>query len=211
VAEVEARVQKVVAQITEQRDQLAATRERKQSTESTVTDVRQGHKGALASVREESADLQSHLRDLEAEAAAVQGQVAGASGTYDPGPIKQGSGQLIWPAQGSVTSPFGPRWGRLHAGIDISMPSGTALRAADSGKVILASPYGGYGNYVCIQHGGSLSTCYAHLSSIGVSTGQTVQQGDVIGSSGCTGSCFGDHLHFETRVGGTPQDPMGYL
>jgi murein DD-endopeptidase MepM/ murein hydrolase activator NlpD len=211
VSEVETRVQKVVAQITEQRDQLAATRERKEGTEGTLTDVRQGHKGALADVRADSADLESHLRDLEAEQAAVQGQVGAQAGTYDPGPIKQGSGQLIWPAQGSVTSPFGQRWGRLHAGIDIAMPSGTPLRAADSGKVILASPYGGYGNYTCIQHAGALSTCYAHQSSIGVSVGETVQQGDVIGLSGCTGSCFGDHLHFETRVNGTPQDPMGYL
>ena len=211
VSEVEARVQEVVEQITEQRNQLAAARERKQDTEATVTDVRQGQKGALADVRKETAGLESHLRDLEAEQAAVQGQVAGAAGTYDPGPIKQGSGALIWPAQGSVTSPFGPRWGRLHAGIDIAMPSGTPLRAADSGKVILASPYGGYGNYTCIQHAGALSTCYAHQSSIGVSVGQTVEQGDVIGMSGCTGSCFGDHVHFETRVNGTPQDPMGYL
>jgi murein DD-endopeptidase MepM/ murein hydrolase activator NlpD len=85
------------------------------------------------------------------------------------------------------------------------------VRAADNGNVVQASPYGGYGNYVCVQHEGALSTCYAHLSSFNVGTGDSVQQGDIVGSSGCTGSCYGDHLHFETRVNGAPTDPMGYL
>jgi murein DD-endopeptidase MepM/ murein hydrolase activator NlpD len=103
------------------------------------------------------------------------------------------------------------RWGRLHAGLDIAVPAGTGIRAADGGQVVLAAWTGGYGNYVCIQHTGSLSTCYAHLSSYGVSSGSSVSQGQVIGSVGCTGHCFGDHLHFETRVNGSPVDPMGYL
>ena len=112
---------------------------------------------------------------------------------------------------GPVVSPFGPRWGRLHAGIDIASPAGTPIRAADSGRVALAGVMGGYGNYTCIQHGGGLSTCYAHQSSIGVSQGAAVSQGQVIGSVGCTGSCFGDHLHFETRINGSPVNPAGYL
>ncbi len=211
VEAIEGRVTETVRQITAQRDQLAATRQRKESVEGDLTSVRQGHKGTLAEVRDESAELESHIDDLEAEQAAVQTQVAGSSGTFDPGPVKQGSGSLIWPVNGAVTSPFGQRWGRLHAGIDISVPAGTPVRAPDAGRVILASPYGGYGNYVCVQHADSLSTCSAHLSSFAVSEGDTVGQGDIIGNSGCTGSCFGDHVHFETRVNGTPQDPMGYL
>lgn len=211
VERIEERVARIVEEITAERDQLAATRSRKQETEGTLTEVRRGDKETLADVRSESAELESHLQDLEAQQAAVQSELSGTTGTYDPGPIKEGSGSLIWPVNGTVTSPFGQRWGRLHAGIDISVPSGTPVRAADAGKVVLASPYGGYGNYVCVQHAGSLSTCYAHLSSFGVGQGESVGQGDVVGSSGCTGSCFGDHLHFETRVNGTPQDPMGYL
>ena len=70
---------------------------------------------------------------------------------------------------------------------------------------------GGYGNYTCIDHGGGISTCYAHQSSFATSNGASVSQGQVIGYVGCTGHCFGDHLHFETRVNGSPVDPMGYL
>ena len=130
------------------------------------------------------------------------------------GPIRYGSGQLIWPVDGPVVSGFGMRWGRMHEGIDIAVPAGTPIRAADAGTVVLLqseSESGGYGNFTCLDHGGGLQTCYAHQSSFAVSAGQSVSQGDVIGYSGCTGHCFGDHLHFEVRVGGVPTDPLGYL
>jgi murein DD-endopeptidase MepM/ murein hydrolase activator NlpD len=103
------------------------------------------------------------------------------------------------------------RWGRLHAGVDIAVPAGTPIRAADSGRVVLLGWTGGYGNYTCISHGGSLSTCYAHQSRYATSMGASVGKGQVIGYVGCTGHCFGDHVHFETRVNGSPVDPMGYL
>ena len=70
---------------------------------------------------------------------------------------------------------------------------------------------GGYGNYTCIDHGGGLSTCYAHQSAFAVSAGQHVSQGKVIGYSGCTGYCLGPHVHFEVRINGAVTDPMGYL
>jgi len=127
------------------------------------------------------------------------------------GPIKPGSGGLIWPVNGPVVSPFGMRWGRLHAGVDIAVPSGTPVHAAKSGNVLIAGWVSGYGNYTCIGHGGGLSTCYGHQTSIGVSVGQSVSQGQVIGYSGCTGHCFGPHVHFETRINGAPVNPMGYL
>ena len=112
---------------------------------------------------------------------------------------------------GPVTGAFGQRGGRLHAGIDIAVPEGTPIRAADSGRVSIAAYTGGYGNYTCIQHTGSLSTCYGHQSSFAASNGQSVRQGQVIGYRGNTGHDFGDHLHFETRINGSPVDPMGYL
>ena len=98
----------------------------------------------------------------------------------------------------------------MHNGIDISAPSGTAVRAAASGRVIAAGWMGGYGNLVVIDHGGGLSTAYAHLSSIWVGGG-SVSQGQTIGAVGCTGSCTGPHLHFEVRVNGSPVDPFSYL
>jgi murein DD-endopeptidase MepM/ murein hydrolase activator NlpD len=109
-----------------------------------------------------------------------------------------------------VTSGFGSRWGRMHYGIDISAPYGTAVRAAASGRVIYAGGMSGYGNIVVIDHGGGLATAYAHLSSIWAGSG-SVSQGQSIGAVGCTGYCTGNHLHFEVRVNGSPVDPLGYL
>jgi murein DD-endopeptidase MepM/ murein hydrolase activator NlpD len=103
------------------------------------------------------------------------------------------------------------RWGRMHEGIDIAVPYGTPIHAAASGRVVYSGWMSGYGNLVAIDHGRGLSTAYAHQSSIAASVGQTVSQGQVIGYVGCTGHCFGPHLHFEVRVNGTPVDPLGYL
>jgi murein DD-endopeptidase MepM/ murein hydrolase activator NlpD len=151
----------------------------------------------------------AHLRALEAERRRVS-QALSAAEAIDGGALL-GSGRLIWPITGPLTSPFGPRWGRLHAGVDIAAPPGTPIRAADSGRVALAGWQGGYGLYTCVHHTASLSTCYAHQSRLGTARGATVRQGQVIGYVGNTGQSFGDHLHFETWVGGSPVDPMGFL
>ena len=164
----------------------------------------------LVATRENRRELEAHIRGLEADSARVQSQL-GPGGPVPAGPIRQGSGGYIWPVNGPVVSGYGMRWGRLHAGVDIASPSGTPIRAAAGGTVAMAGWMGGYGQYTCIQHGGGVATCYAHQSSIGVGAGARVSQGQVIGSVGCTGHCFGDHLHFEVRVGGSPVDPMGYL
>ena len=128
------------------------------------------------------------------------------------GPPDSSSG-FIWPVNGPITSPFcEPRpWEACHPGIDIGVPSGTPIQAVADGTVSIAGPEGGYGNYTCIDHGGGLSSCYAHQESIAVSVGEHVSQGQVIGISDCTGLCFGPHLHFEVRVNGSVVDPMGYL
>jgi murein DD-endopeptidase MepM/ murein hydrolase activator NlpD len=165
----------------------------------------------LGEVRSERAELEEHLDELEKEQQQVTARLASASGAPAAGPVRQGSGALIWPVNGAFTSPFGMRWGRLHAGIDIGAAEGTPIRAADSGTVVLLGFTGGYGNYTCIQHNSSLSTCYAHQSRYGTSMGASVAKGQVIGYVGNTGNSFGAHLHFETRVGGSPVDPMGYL
>ena len=156
---------------------------------------------------------------VEGELAEIQAEIAAqlqstSSAPLPAGPIRYGAGQLIWPVDGAVVSGFGPRWGRMHEGVDIAVPAGTPIRAAAAGSVVLLqseASSGGYGNFTCLDHGGGLQTCYAHQSSFAVGSGQSVAQGDVIGYVGCTGHCYGDHLHFEVRVNGVPTDPMGYL
>ena len=151
-----------------------------------------------------------HLKALAAEQRRVSQALGNAAGTYDA-PLRLGAGGLAWPVSGAVVSPFGQRWGRLHAGIDIAAPAGVVVRAAESGRVVISGPVGGYGNYVCVQHTARLSTCYAHLSRFLTRKGAAVEQGEAVGLVGCTGHCYGDHLHFETRVGGRAVDPMPYL
>ena len=156
----------------------------------------------------EQANIESLIRSRQASGQPATRPSGGGGG--NAAPKAAGKGGMIWPVSGPVTSGFGPRWGRMHTGIDISAGTGTAIRAAKAGTVISAGGNGGYGLAVIIDHGGGLSTLYAHMSSIGVSGG-SVSQGDVIGRVGCTGHCTGPHLHFETRMGGSPQNPMGYL
>lgn len=117
----------------------------------------------------------------------------------------------IWPINGSVTSPYGYRWGRMHTGIDIDGYTGQAIVASKDGVVVMATYYSGYGLNVVIDHGGGYATLYAHQSRLNVAEGESVEQGDLIGWVGCTGSCTGDHLHFEVRVNGSPRNPMDYL
>ena len=166
-----------------------------------------------ARILRENKKLRGELSDLKALEAArrkVARQLAAAGAIYD-GPLRLGKGGLAWPIGGPVVSPFGQRWGRLHAGIDIAAPAGTVIRAAADGGVAIRGVVGGYGNYVCVQHTRRLTTCYAHLSRFLTERGKVVRQGEPIGLVGCTGRCFGDHLHFETWVGGRPVDPMPFL
>jgi murein DD-endopeptidase MepM/ murein hydrolase activator NlpD len=128
-----------------------------------------------------------------------------------------GTGRLINPSSGSMTSRFGYRvhpilgTRRFHAGLDFGAPQGSQILAADSGTVIMAGWYRGYGNTVIIDHGGGLTTLYGHASRLYVSDGQSVKRGDVIAAVGSTGLSTGPHLHFETRENGNPVNPLKYL
>jgi len=110
-----------------------------------------------------------------------------------------------------VTSNFGYRWGRLHAGTDVKADVGTTVRASRAGQVTSAGWIGGYGNCVIIDHGDGVQTRYGHLSQVLVSVGQYVEQGEQIALSGNTGRSTGPHLHFEIRINGEPVDPLPYL
>jgi murein DD-endopeptidase MepM/ murein hydrolase activator NlpD len=122
---------------------------------------------------------------------------------------------LIWPVKGMITGVFGENRGdHIHTGLDIAVPSGTPIKAAASGTVILLGWQGGYGNFTCIRHP-SLVTCYAHQSSYATAVGAFVRQGQTIGRVGCTGNCSGPHVHFEVRKGpaawSAPMDPVQFL
>ena len=203
-ARVHAETQVVAVRTQQQREvrtELLASQHR-------LSGKRSHQKSQLASTKSQERELIAEANTLAAEDARIRGQLAASQGAGDTTPSSSG---LIWPVNGPVTSPFGYRWGRLHAGIDIGVPYGTPIHAAAAGTVVLAGWVGGYGNYTCIDHGGGMATCYAHQSSFAVSTGAQVAQDQVIGYVGCTGHCFGPHLHFEVRIDGNPVDPLGYL
>jgi murein DD-endopeptidase MepM/ murein hydrolase activator NlpD len=162
----------------------------------------------------EEAELESMIREREAQLEAERAAERRAAGIVGP---ERAPGQLAWPVTGTITSPFGMRpnpfggGAEFHQGLDIAAPMGTTVTAAASGQIISAGWYGGYGNYILIDHGGGMSTGYGHLSQIFVSSGQQVQRGQAIGAVGSTGMSTGPHLHFEVRISGKPTDPAAYL
>ncbi len=160
----------------------------------------------------EEAQLEGLILEREREMEAER-KAAGIAGVETEG----SAGSFSWPVTGTITSPFGWRSNpfggapEFHQGLDIAAPSGTTVTAAASGTVIMAQWYGGYGNYILIDHGAGYSTGYGHLSAIYVSTGQAVQRGQAIGAVGSTGQSTGPHLHFEIRIAGKPVDPAPRL
>jgi murein DD-endopeptidase MepM/ murein hydrolase activator NlpD len=214
-----------VARMRSARDEIAAKQAELEQTQATLearqgdlVDARAHDQQALARVEDTQQQLEGDLSDIQGQIQAQLQAAQAAEAAPAPGipaaPVGAQSSQgFIWPVNGPITSPFCEQraWESCHPGIDIAVPAGTPIRAVADGSVAIAGPSSGYGNYTCVDHGGGLSSCYAHQSSIAVSVGQHVSQGQVIGSVGCTGLCFGDHLHFEVRVNGQVVDPMGYL
>jgi hypothetical protein len=128
-------------------------------------------------------------------------------GDFDP----RSGDQFIWPVRGELTSGFGPRSGGMHTGLDIDADTGTPVVAAWPGKVVLTDEYYGYGSTVIIDHGDEFSSLYGHLSEFATKSGQRVERGEVVGLVGCTGTCTGDHLHFEIRIEEDSVNPLPYL
>jgi murein DD-endopeptidase MepM/ murein hydrolase activator NlpD len=169
-----------------------------------------GHALVITKSQEESEIKESQA--IASASAAIEARLrASEGGSADEPAATPSAAGFIWPVDGPITSPFGPRWGTIHPGIDIGVPEGTPIHAAAAGTVIYCGWEEGYGNLVVIDHHNGLATAYGHQSRIAVGCNQDVTQGQVIGYSGCTGYCFGPHLHFEVRVNGTPVDPIGYL
>jgi murein DD-endopeptidase MepM/ murein hydrolase activator NlpD len=179
------------------------------STQSKLASARAGKNHQLVITRSQVQDEINESKALEAASAELAARLQGDSSGSPP--VAGGSGTLQWPVAGPITSPFGLRWGALHPGIDIGVPTGTPIHAAASGTVVWCGWMSGYGNLVMIDHHNGLATLYGHQSRVAVACGQDVTTGDVVGYSGCTGFCTGPHVHFEVRVNGTPVDPLGYL
>ncbi len=212
VAARQALVEARISTLEEKRAELEADKAEVEALRAEVDGDLHEAKALLESIQQEIRDWEDHKESLEAESKRLEEEIRRnqAGGGTNPG-------ALGWPVNGRVTSLFGPRvhpiFGttKMHRGIDIAAPYGTPIVAAEDGTVILASVWGGFGKAVVIDHGGGLSTVYAHQSRIAVSVGQKVKRGQVIGYIGCTGYCTGPNIHFETREWGTPVDPMKYL
>jgi murein DD-endopeptidase MepM/ murein hydrolase activator NlpD len=182
-------------QVVASRSSLVEAQSRRRADLSSLTAQERADAEEIDSLQEVSSALAAKIRAAQAHSTVV----------------RSGSGTLIWPVNAPITSPFGWRWGRMHEGVDLGAAYGTPIAAAASGTVIYAGWLGGYGNLTVIDHGGGLSTAYGHQSHIGVSIGQHVEQGEIIGNVGSTGHSTGPHLHFEVRVNGQAVDPLGYL
>lgn len=116
-----------------------------------------------------------------------------------------------WPVMGTLSSGFGKRWGRMHKGIDIAAETGEPIRAVEGGTVVFAGDRGTYGNTVIINHGDGFRSLYAHASKLKVSSGERVEEGQVIALVGNSGRSTGPHLHLELLYKGQPVDPQKYL
>jgi len=194
-------------------NQVRALRDRLVASENQLAAARASKRDALQNVKESKSEFLHEAAGLQQASASLAAQIRQAQSvsSYSAGDSTPSAAGFIWPVNGPVVSPFGWRWGRMHEGIDIAVGYGTPIRAAASGRVVYAGWMSGYGNLVAIDHGGGISTAYGHQSSIAVGVGQVVSQGATIGYVGCTGHCFGPHLHFEVRVNGSPVDPLAYL
>jgi murein DD-endopeptidase MepM/ murein hydrolase activator NlpD len=207
----ESAVHNAVADLQERSDELAALRAAQAAQQAASLALRQQKNGTLSAVEGDLALLERQENELLAESNTLTGVINGSSGGGG------GTGSLMWPVNGPVTSPFGwrihPILGvkKFHTGIDIGVGYGTPIHAADSGTVIYATWMGGYGNVIIIDHGRGISTLYAHQSSLAVGSGAKVSRGQVVGYVGSTGFSTGPHLHFEVRLNGNPVDPMAYL
>ena len=180
---------------TELRDQIIAEEERVQ---------REINAAVEALRRQQEAERLRRLREQQA-------QSGGGGGGHGGGGVVTGTGQLMWPASGAVSSGFGARASGNHHGIDISAAHGASVVAADSGTVVVSTYGGGWGNYIVIAHGNGMTTLYAHLSTRSVGVGASVSKGQLIGQVGSTGRSSAPHLHLEVRVNGNLVDPLTVL
>ncbi|HEX9506378.1 MAG TPA: peptidoglycan DD-metalloendopeptidase family protein, partial [Acidimicrobiia bacterium] len=210
-----------VAQQQQVADQArAAAADEKAKLDAVAAEQARARDAASTAEQDENAKLgaaQAQHDQAESELQAESDRIAAQLRAAGDGPAL-GNGTFIRPVGGPISSPFGYRVDPVtgatafHSGVDFASSCGTPIKAAGTGVVLEAGfNSGGYGNMTLIKHGAGLSTLYGHQSSIIVTAGQSVTQGQVIGYVGSTGKSTGCHLHFEVRVNGNPVDPLGYL
>jgi murein DD-endopeptidase MepM/ murein hydrolase activator NlpD len=173
-----------------------------------IGDILQTKEIAEASLAGKLEAYQLEVRALEREQARIVALIRSRQSHSNGRVSRRG---FIWPIRGEITSPYGPRWGGFHTGIDINCDTGDRIVAAKAGRVIAAEWGGGYGRMVIIDHGNGVSTLYAHNSVLYVHQGQNVARGQRITACGETGNATGDHLHFEVRIDGDHTDPRPFL
>ncbi|MBR2152139.1 MAG: peptidoglycan DD-metalloendopeptidase family protein [Clostridia bacterium] len=191
------------------------------SKQSVLNDAIKQYNTIIGKLEDKKDDLNDTLKNYQNQIDNLEKEIGGAINNSSSSSIKYDGSKFKWPCPNYyyISSPFGPRWGRNHNGVDIAGSAiyGKPIVASADGQVSLASyNSGGYGNYVMINHGKDSSgtnytTLYAHMSSRAVSTGQWVTKGQIIGYVGSTGYSTGPHLHFEIRVNGTPKNPLNWF
>lgn len=190
-------------------DHAAVWRARVSERVALVWDALSTHRAAENALKRRIGAFQDEVRSLEAEQARITGLIT-SRGSYSVGAISLNGFQ--WPVNGrKINSPYGPRWGGFHTGLDIDCNTGDPIYAARAGRVIASEWGGGYGNMIILDHGNGVSTLYAHQSRLYAGNGSEVSRGQKIGACGSTGHSTGDHLHFEIRVNGNHRNPRPYL
>jgi murein DD-endopeptidase MepM/ murein hydrolase activator NlpD len=200
-----------------QQNQLASLSRLRRREQATLVSRQQSHQRFLRDLQSQKKAYQKALDELEAESKRLESVIRGLQSSTNPDEIPKATGGFIWPVRGRISSSFGRRVHpitgdvRNHSGIDIALPQGNPVRAAQSGKVIHSGWIRGYGYTVIIDHGGGISTLYGHNSALLVRAGQSVGRGDTIARVGSTGLSTGPHVHFEVRQNGVAVNPMNWL
>lgn len=196
----------------EARAQASARRAEVSSRVSEIAAWQAAKQEARDRIRNKIGRYRDQIRALEAEQERIENIISGR-GSYSGSVYTGSAGSLgfAWPIRGTITSPYGPRWGGVHTGMDIDCRTGDRIGASRSGRIIASEWGGGYGYMVIVDHGDGFSTLYAHMSRLLVSRGESVARGSVVGLCGSTGNSTGDHLHFEIRYNGKHRNPRPYL
>ena len=203
------------AELDDIRKQLAAAHAESQKEKEIVAQKTVERQKLYEQALAEKAQLDAEYEELQRNSQEITAMIQRMEQEGRMMPQAGGTGQLAWPVNGEITSPFGwrvhPIWGTqiFHAGLDIGADYGDPVHAADSGTVVFAGWMGGYGNAVMIDHGGGMVTLYGHNSSITVGEGEQVSKGQTI--AGSTGNSTGPHCHFEVRIHGEVVSPLQYL